>query len=122
MEGAAAEEAETTAPEAMEVAAAEEAERTAQALAYTASPADFAFFDSIQWPTIGREASLYLWVKVPTGDSAESWALRLLDQGVVVSPGSMFAITDAGKEHLRIAMVPSMEECKKAIDIWKTLV
>ena len=43
------------------------------------------FFDSIQWPTIGREASLYLWVKVPAGDSAESWALRLLNQGVVVS-------------------------------------
>ena len=80
------------------------------------------FFDSVHWSVIGREASLYLWVRVPNEDSAEEWALRLLKQGVVVSPGSMFAVTEAGNGYLRIAMVPSIEECKEAINIWKTLV
>lgn len=78
-----------------------------------------AFFDRIGWETIGREASLYLWIKVPEGDSSQEWVLRLIDQGVVVSSGDMFSCSGAGDGYLRIAMVPSLEDCKEAIALWE---
>ena len=80
------------------------------------------FFDEMGWPIIGRSASLYLWIKVPESTTASEWALLLLEQGIVVSPGNMFSITNAGDNYLRIATVPSMEECLQAIQIWKKLI
>lgn len=77
------------------------------------------FFDRIGWSTIGRDASLYLWIKIPEGDTSLDWVLRLIDQGVVVSSGDMFACSDAGDGYLRLAMVPSLNECKEAIDLWE---
>lgn len=79
------------------------------------------FFDELGWEIIGREASLYLWVKIPEGSTSAQWAGLLLEKGVVVSPGTMFAITDAGEGYLRIAMVPSIEDCQETIQIWKRL-
>ena len=79
------------------------------------------FFDSIGWEIIGKEASLYLWIKLPEGSSSAEWTDRLLSKGVVVSSGDMFALTEAGDGYLRIAMVPSLEECRRAIQIWNQL-
>ena len=79
------------------------------------------FFDEMGWETIGRDATLYLWVRVPDSTSAH-WAGRLMDKGVVVSPGTMFAMTEAGEGYLRIAMVPGLEECRRAIEIWRRLI
>ena len=67
---------------------------------------------------MGREASLYLWLRVPTGQTGEEYAIDLLNLGIVVSPGSMFAITDAGSNYVRLAMVPDIEGCVEAIQIW----
>jgi succinyldiaminopimelate transaminase len=79
-----------------------------------------AFFDEVGMEVIGREASLYLWLKVPSGDD-EAYATRLLSVGIVVSPGRIFGVAGAGHGYIRIAMVPSLEQCKLAIDAWRNL-
>ncbi len=78
------------------------------------------FFDALGIEVIGREASLYLWVKVPGGDD-EAYARRLLDEGIVVSPGRIFGVAGAGLGYIRIAMVPTLNECKSAIKAWKKM-
>jgi acetylornithine aminotransferase len=63
----------------------------------------------------GSVATFYLWVRVPGGEPSAEWALRLLDRGVVVAPGSYFG--DEGEGFVRIAVVPDLEECRRAVDI-----
>lgn len=57
-------------------------------------------------------AGLYLWVQV--GDDLEM-TNRLLDRGVVVSPGRAFGA--GGEGYIRLALVPSPEECKQAVEV-----
>ena len=78
------------------------------------------FFDTMNMEVIGREASLYLWVKVPSGDD-QAYALNLLNAGIVVSPGSIFGVSGAGHGYIRLAMVPTLEECERAIKAWREL-
>ncbi len=59
-------------------------------------------------------------MKVPGGDD-EAYALRLLDEGIVVSPGRIFGVAGAGLGYIRIAMVPTLNECKSAIKAWKKM-
>ncbi len=47
----------------------------------------------------------------------EAYALRLMDEGVVVAPGSAFGA--GGEGYIRVALVPSVEECKEAIGRWE---
>jgi len=61
------------------------------------------------------EATLYLWVRVPAGHTSASYALRLLDGGIVVVPGTAFG---AGEGHVRVALVPTLEESEEAIAAW----
>ena len=61
------------------------------------------------------EATLYLWVKVPPGHGAASYALRLLEEGIVVAPGTAFG---AGEGYVRVALVPTLAECEEAIQAW----
>ena len=77
------------------------------------------FFDSMGLEVIGREATLYLWVKVPNGWSAEAWAMSLLELGIVVSPGAMYSVMGTPQNYVRLAMVPDKEECQAAIALWK---
>jgi acetylornithine aminotransferase len=62
------------------------------------------------------DATLYLWVKVPAGHTSASYALRLLDEGIVVAPGTAFG---AGEGYVRVALVPTLEECDAAIEAWR---
>jgi len=55
-------------------------------------------------------AGMYLWVEVE-GD-ADAFAERLLEHGVVVCPGSFFG--PSGEGYVRFALVPSLEECRRA--------
>ena len=48
---------------------------------------------------------MYLWVAVPTGEAAEAVALRLLEHGVIVSPGTFFG--PSGEGYVRFALVPT---------------
>ena len=62
---------------------------------------------------------MYLWVAVPDGDDAESLAARLLEGGIVVSPGSFFG--EAGRGYVRFALVPPEEQCARAAAILEDL-
>ena len=65
------------------------------------------------------EATIYLWIKVPAGHTDESYAQSLLRQGILLSPGRMFAVSEAGGDYVRLALVPSMEQCREAIALWR---
>jgi succinyldiaminopimelate transaminase len=63
----------------------------------------------------GSEATMYLWVETPDGEGSEAFAARLLNHGVVVSPGTYFG--EAGEGYVRLALVPSPEDCRRAATI-----
>jgi acetylornithine aminotransferase len=64
----------------------------------------------------GSVATFYLWVRVPDGRPSLDWALELLDAGgIVVAPGSFFG--PEGEGYVRIALVPSLEDCERAAQV-----
>jgi succinyldiaminopimelate transaminase len=63
----------------------------------------------------GSRATMYLWLEVPPPESDEELAERLLEHGLIVSPGSFFGPAGAG--YWRIALVPSEDECRRAATI-----
>jgi succinyldiaminopimelate transaminase len=63
----------------------------------------------------GSYATMYLWVEVPPGESSEAYAERLLEHGIVVAPGSYLG--ESGEGYVRIALVPTVEECERAAEI-----
>jgi acetylornithine aminotransferase len=71
-------------------------------------------FDGVL-PLVGSEATMYLWARVPTGETSEELATRLLEHGVLVSPGSYFGAS--GEGYFRIALVPSLDDCRRAAEI-----
>lgn len=73
------------------------------------------FFASRGLEVQGSEATLYLWVKVPRGHDAASYAGALLEAGIVVAPGTAFG---AGEGYVRVALVPTLEECDAAVEAW----
>lgn len=73
-----------------------------------------AAFESIGLEVIASKAAIYLWVAVPDEVAA---ADRLLAQNVVVSPGHTFG--PGGEGFLRLALVPSLEQCQEAAGILK---
>ena len=75
-----------------------------------------AFFAEHGLRADASEATLYLWVRVPGVDTAASYALRLLDEGIVVAPGTAFG---AGEGYVRVALVPTLEECEEAVEAWQ---
>jgi acetylornithine aminotransferase len=64
------------------------------------------------------DATLYLWLRVPAGRTASGYALRLLEEGIVVAPGTAFG---AGEGYVRVALVPTLEECEEAIAAWSRI-
>jgi succinyldiaminopimelate transaminase len=64
----------------------------------------------------GGDASFFLWLRVPGGEDAEGYALRLLDErGIAVAPGSFFGA--GGEGHVRVALVPTLADCRRAADL-----
>ena len=63
----------------------------------------------------GSEATMYLWLEVPVGESSEELAARLLEQGLIVSPGTFFG--PSGEGYWRLALVPTEIECERAAEI-----
>jgi succinyldiaminopimelate transaminase len=63
----------------------------------------------------GSEATMYLWAEVPEGETSEAFAERLLEHGVLVAPGSYLGA--AGEGYFRLALVPSEDECARAVDV-----
>jgi len=63
----------------------------------------------------GGVATMYLWLEVPNGSASQEFAGRLLEHGLIVSPGTFFG--PAGEGYWRMALVPTEEECRRAADI-----
>jgi len=63
----------------------------------------------------GSTATMYLWLDVPGNEPAEEFAARLLEHGLVVSPGTFFG--PAGEGYWRLALVPTEDECRRAAEI-----
>jgi len=64
----------------------------------------------------GGDASFFLWLRVPHGEDAESFALRLLqERGIAFAPGTYFG--PGGEGHVRIALVPTLADCHRAADL-----
>jgi succinyldiaminopimelate transaminase len=65
------------------------------------------------------EATIYLWVEVPDGEQSEGFAARVLERGLVVTPGSYFGVS--GEGYVRIALTPPLAECQRAAAILEAL-
>ena len=63
----------------------------------------------------GGPATMYLWVATPAGETSEGFATRLLEHGVVVAPGAFLG--NSGEGYVRFALVPTIEECRRAVEI-----
>jgi LL-diaminopimelate aminotransferase len=73
------------------------------------------FFERAGLDYLRTDASFYLWVVVPDGDD-EAYAMRLMEEGIVVAPGSSFG--PGGEGYVRVALVPDVQQCLRAIDRW----
>ena len=79
------------------------------------------FFERAGLDHLSTDASLYLWVAVPeafAGDD-EAYALWLMEEGIIVAPGRSFG--PGGEGYIRVALVPDVGECRKAIELWGKL-
>jgi aspartate/methionine/tyrosine aminotransferase len=60
----------------------------------------------------GGDATFFLWLATPDADAI---ATRLLEVGIMVAPGSFFG--SEGNGYLRLALVPTLEECRRAAEL-----
>jgi len=67
----------------------------------------------------GSQGAIYLWVKVPVESDRDSFFARLLEHGIVVSPGESFGA--GGEGYFRLALVPSLQEIERAISVWERI-
>jgi acetylornithine aminotransferase len=74
-------------------------------------------FEEAGFRLAGSEATFYLWLDA--GGPSEEAARRLLDNGIVVAPGSFFG--PAGEGYIRVALVPTQAQCEKAAAIVRGL-
>jgi acetylornithine aminotransferase len=63
----------------------------------------------------GSAATMYLWLEVPDGEGSAELAERLLEHGLIVSPGTFFGAS--GEGYWRLALVPTEAECERAAEI-----
>jgi acetylornithine aminotransferase len=64
---------------------------------------------------VGSAATMYLWLEVPGDEPSEALAARVLERGLIVSPGTFFG--PAGEGYWRLALVPTEDECRRAAAI-----
>jgi acetylornithine aminotransferase len=64
--------------------------------------------ESKGWEIVASDATMYLWVIGPDADA-------LLEHGILVAPGEFFGPSGAG--YVRFALVPTLEECKRAAEL-----
>jgi succinyldiaminopimelate transaminase len=64
----------------------------------------------------GSAATFYVWFRAPGGDD-EAYAEALLRERIVASPGRAFG--PGGTGWLRLALVPTVDGCRAAVDRWR---
>ena len=77
------------------------------------------FFAKKKFEYVNSDSTFYFWIKSPQGLTGSEYALKLLDHGLVISPGEFFGASS--KDYYRIALVPSLKECEEAIAIWDAI-
>ena len=75
-----------------------------------------AAFDDLGYTTVGSRAGFYLWIEV---EDDMVFTDRLLEQGIVVSPGRFFG--PGGEGFIRLALVPTVAECADAAAALRSL-
>ena len=70
--------------------------------------------ESRGWEIVASQATMYLWVVAPD-DAAD----LLAESGVIVAPGDYFGTSGAG--YIRFALVPTLDECRRAAEILREL-
>ncbi|MGI9016403.1 MAG: aminotransferase class I/II-fold pyridoxal phosphate-dependent enzyme [Euzebya sp.] len=78
-----------------------------------------AFCDEVGLAVSGSKATFYLWVRVPGGDDV-GYAKALLAHRLIASPGSAFGPAGAG--WLRLALVPDLQGCRDAAQVWRAAI
>ena len=68
-------------------------------------------FDEAGLEVVGSTAGLYLWVRV---DDDVEIADKLMASRIMVTPGRVFG--PGGEGHIRLALVPTIEECDRATE------
>lgn len=76
-----------------------------------------ALFDDIGLRHAPCDATLYLWVHCPGNDPLQ-YAKQLAEQGILVSPGPYLGVDEP---YVRVALVPSIEHCREAAEIWRKI-
>jgi succinyldiaminopimelate transaminase len=74
-----------------------------------------AFLTERGYVVSGSQGAIYLWVRVPIANRDVFFA-RLLQNGIVVSPGESFG--QGGEGYFRLALVPSLDQINAAISVW----
>jgi succinyldiaminopimelate transaminase len=65
---------------------------------------------------VGGEGAFYLWVRVPQGETSDSYAQKLAAQNILVVAGTSFG--REGEGFIRLAMVPTLDDCRRACEVW----
>ncbi len=68
-------------------------------------------------------ATLYLWVRIPPafgndGAAAMAYGERLTQAGILVAPAPLAGVD---QPYIRLALVPSLADCQRAIELWKSI-
>jgi succinyldiaminopimelate transaminase len=79
------------------------------------------FFSEAGIDVVASQASFYLWVRAPRGMDGQRYAEHLLGAGILAYPGASFAVTGAGNDYVRLALVPDVATCREAVGAWRTL-
>jgi len=74
-----------------------------------------AFLDQQGIEVSGSQATFYVWCRAPGGDDV-AYAAALQEAGLLVTPGRSFGV--GGDGWLRLALVPTLEECHLAVQRW----
>jgi succinyldiaminopimelate transaminase len=70
---------------------------------------------------VASEAGLYLWIAIPAnhGDDDAAYAETLArNTGIIVQPGSYLGAS--GRGFVRLSLSPTLEECRRAADTWRS--
>ena len=73
-------------------------------------------FTARGWQVEASEATFYLWARAPGGDDV-GFVERLMRAGVLATPGSFLG--EAGAGFVRWALVPTLDQCKEALERMK---
>ena len=69
----------------------------------------------IGWNVEKPPATMFVWAEIPFGWNSRDFSRKLIDAGVVVTPGNAFGAH--GEGYVRIALVQSEEKLRRAVEL-----